>query len=153
MRQLSIETGKLSEKLHGYVVDKCGKDGRNLYGVECESTAKVIELGNGEAANNTRKFLFPILSDRSDLRLAACRPQHFATMKGNDAITSRVLRRKSKRFWYFSLAIVLLLILAVIIPVAFVFSQRRHPKGLKSTVLVPLYIYPVPGAWEPLHEA
>ncbi|ERF71976.1 hypothetical protein EPUS_07446 [Endocarpon pusillum Z07020] len=74
-------------------------------------------------------------------------------MKGNDAIISQILRRKRKRFWYFSLAIVFLVILAVVLPVAFVFSRRRHPKGLKSTVLVPLYIYPIPGAWEPLHEA
>lgn len=83
----------------------------------------------------------------------AYQPHHFTTMKGNDAVISQILRRKRKRFWYISLAVVFLLILAVVIPVAVVFSRRRHPKGLKSTVLVPLYIYPVPGAWEPLHKA
>ena len=48
--------------------------------------------------------------------------------------------------------IIIAVILAIIIPVAVVFSRRKHSKGLASTVLVPLYIYPDTGAWDPLYE-
>jgi hypothetical protein len=67
----------------------------------------------------------------------------------------RILRRKTKRSrWCLSIAcvVVVVVILAVVIPVAVVFSRRKHSNGLASTVLVPLYIYPDPGAWDPLYE-
>lgn len=44
-------------------------------------------------------------------------------------------------------------ILAVVIPPAVVVTLRKqNSMGPKSKVLVPLYVYPAPGAWEPLEN-
>jgi len=46
-------------------------------------------------------------------------------------------------------------ILAVVIPPAVVVTLRKknnNSMGPKSTVFVPLYVYPAPGAWTPLEE-
>jgi hypothetical protein len=68
---------------------------------------------------------------------------------------NRILRRKTKRSRRcvsIVCVVAAVVILAIVIPVAVVFSRRKHSHGLASTVLVPLYIYPDPGAWDPLYE-
>jgi hypothetical protein len=37
--------------------------------------------------------------------------------------------------------------LAVVVPLTVMFSKKK-PVPPKSTILVPLYVYPVPGAWD-----
>lgn len=68
----------------------------------------------------------------------------------------RVLRRSSRRSrWCITVAVsmVVVAVLVVVITVAVVFSTRRHPRDVATNVLVPLYIYPDPGAWDPLFNA
>jgi ABC-type phosphate transport system permease subunit len=67
----------------------------------------------------------------------------------------RTSRRKSPRFKYLLFAIVVIIVialLAIIIPLV-VLQKERLAKGLKSNVLVPLYIYPAANAWNPLYDA
>jgi hypothetical protein len=41
-------------------------------------------------------------------------------------------------------------ILALVVPLAVMFG-RKHKAPPKVSVLVPLYVYPFPGAWDPLY--
>jgi hypothetical protein len=69
---------------------------------------------------------------------------------------AQVLRRSSKRSKFcitISVAVVVAVLVAIVVPVAVTLSQRRQPRDLSTTVLVPLYLYPDPGAWEPLFDA
>jgi hypothetical protein len=64
--------------------------------------------------------------------------------------------RSSKRFGTRKYLICILLaiaVLAVVIPVAVMFGKKKKASTPKSTVIVPLYVYPTPGAWEPLFTA
>ena len=54
-----------------------------------------------------------------------------------------------KRLWVL-LAIV---VLAIVIPVAVMFGKKKKAAPPKSTILVPLYVYPAPGAWDPVLTA
>jgi hypothetical protein len=68
----------------------------------------------------------------------------------------RTLRRKqSKRSKCLTIAgvILFLVILAIVIPLAVILPRKKQSKGLKSTAIIPLYIYPEAGAWDPLYEA
>jgi hypothetical protein len=62
---------------------------------------------------------------------------------------------KSRRGRIIIGVIVAIAILAIVIPAAVVVSLRKKSEdmGPKSTVFVPLYIYPAPGVWTPLEEA
>nr|OQO24450.1 hypothetical protein B0A51_10169 [Rachicladosporium sp. CCFEE 5018] len=62
-------------------------------------------------------------------------------------------RQRSRKTWVIVAAVLLVVILAVVIPVAVVISRRHHSTGLPSEILLPLYIYPLAGAWEPLYNA
>ncbi|RDL38735.1 uncharacterized protein BP5553_03075 [Venustampulla echinocandica] len=42
-------------------------------------------------------------------------------------------------------------IIVIVVPVAVMFGRKKHIQ--KSSVLVPLYVYPDPGAWDPLYDA
>jgi hypothetical protein len=69
---------------------------------------------------------------------------------------AQVLRRSSKRSRFcitISVAVVVAVLVAIVVPVAVTLSQRRQPRDLSTTILVPLYLYPDPGAWEPLFDA
>ena len=50
-----------------------------------------------------------------------------------------------------------MLLIAIIVGVAVgigvSLSEKKEPRNLPTTVLVPLYIYPNPGAWDPLFRA
>jgi flagellar basal body-associated protein FliL len=74
----------------------------------------------------------------------------------NLVIARRRRNRRIRHLIFIALGI-LLVVLAIAIPVGFVLSRRSASKTvkpqLKATVLVPLYIYPSPGAWDPLFSA
>lgn len=73
-------------------------------------------------------------------------------MKDINRIIAR--QNRSKRTKRIVLAVIgLIIVLAIVIPVAVVISNRHSSKGLVSSVLVPLYIYPSQGAWDPLFNA
>lgn len=65
------------------------------------------------------------------------------------------LQRKTKRSrWRFSIIciIAIMVLIAIIVPVVSVFARRGRSNSLSSTVLLPLYIYPKPAAWDQLYE-
>lgn len=62
-------------------------------------------------------------------------------------------RRPTRRVWLFVSALVGVLALAIIVPLAIVLPRRARNMAPKSSVIVPLYVYPALGAWDPLHEA
>lgn len=53
---------------------------------------------------------------------------------------------------YILWTLLIIAILALVLPLAIMFG-RKNRKSPPSTVLVPLYIYPDPGAWDPLFTA
>jgi hypothetical protein len=62
----------------------------------------------------------------------------------------REMVSKSKCLWGL---VALAVILAIAIPPAVVVTLRkRNAMGPKSAVFIPLYVYPAPGAWEPLED-
>jgi hypothetical protein len=44
-------------------------------------------------------------------------------------------------------------VLAIVVPVTVMFSKKKRSAPPKSSILVPLYVYPAPGAWDPLFTA
>ena len=71
-------------------------------------------------------------------------------------ITSQHTKRKStasgqRRHLLWGLLAITLL--AIIVPTAVMFSKKKKTAPPKSSILVPLYVYPAPGAWEPLFTA
>ncbi|CZT07757.1 related to cell surface spherulin 4-like protein [Rhynchosporium agropyri] len=57
--------------------------------------------------------------------------------------------------WILSLLVSLVVITAIVVPIAVMFGRKKNSSGPapRSAVLVPLYVYPDPGAWDPLFEA
>ncbi|RMZ75832.1 hypothetical protein DV737_g5105, partial [Chaetothyriales sp. CBS 132003] len=49
--------------------------------------------------------------------------------------------------------VVIAALLILIIPLAIILPRKGQPKGLASSVLLPLYIYPSSSAWDPLYKA
>jgi hypothetical protein len=45
-----------------------------------------------------------------------------------------------------------MLIAVIVIPTAVTLTRSQDFYGSPITVLVPLYVYPNPGAWEPLYD-
>jgi hypothetical protein len=73
-------------------------------------------------------------------------------MEGLDTIEKR--RKKVNRLRIISLAILGTVIIALAIAIPLVTRSHKKPViGIKSNVLVPLYIYPASGAWDPLFSA
>lgn len=48
--------------------------------------------------------------------------------------------------------IIVIAVVVIIAPLAVILAMSKVSLP-KSAILVPLYVYPAPGAWEPLHEA
>jgi hypothetical protein len=49
--------------------------------------------------------------------------------------------------------VLVIAILAAVIPAVVVVTlQKRNSMGPKSAVLLPLYVYPAPGTWDPLMD-
>jgi len=74
-------------------------------------------------------------------------------MDGKEDRDSRVLPRNSKRWRLFAIifALASAALVALIVPLAVILPRPKYPKSFKSTVIVPLYIYPENGSsWDPL---
>jgi len=72
-------------------------------------------------------------------------------MEANNRIYAR--GRRSKKFRYITIGVVIFIVLLiVIIPIAVLVPKSRSTKGLTSNIILPLYIYPLNGAWDPLYE-
>ena len=61
---------------------------------------------------------------------------------------------RTKRFRFFVAFLTITVILAITIPLAAFFIKRQQHRTMapRSNLLVPLYVYPAPGAWSPLHD-
>ncbi|KAK4580546.1 hypothetical protein LTR86_000749 [Recurvomyces mirabilis] len=57
-------------------------------------------------------------------------------------------RRRSRRTWFAVSIVAVLVILAIAVPLAVILPRRIH--GLPTAVILPLYSYPLGGAWDPL---
>jgi hypothetical protein len=63
---------------------------------------------------------------------------------------SKVPSSRKYLLWTFFGVIVTL---AIVIPTAVMFGKKKKASPPKATLLVPLYVYPAPGAWDPLFTA
>lgn len=59
-------------------------------------------------------------------------------------------RRRTQK--YLLWALLTIAVIAIVVPVSVMFGRRKK-SAPKSTILVPLYVYPAPGAWDPLFAA
>lgn len=76
----------------------------------------------------------------------------YASMRSQKHVRGVAVSR-SKLKWMIWALITLIAILAIAISPAVVATLRKeNAMGPKSTVLIPLYIYPGPGAWTPLEN-
>lgn len=62
-------------------------------------------------------------------------------------------RGRRNKWLAIACAIAVVVVLVVVIVPCAVILPKRNRGALRSNVLVPLYIYPVPGAWDPLYDA
>jgi flagellar basal body-associated protein FliL len=62
-------------------------------------------------------------------------------------------KQRSRRFWIIVAIAVLVVLIVIIVPTAVILSGRHKSTGLASSILLPLYIYPLGNAWEPLYNA
>jgi len=62
-------------------------------------------------------------------------------------------KQRSRRFWIIVAVAVLVVIIVIVVPIAVIFSGRHKSTGLASSILLPLYIYPLDDAWAPLYDA
>ncbi|RMD42867.1 hypothetical protein DV735_g2291, partial [Chaetothyriales sp. CBS 134920] len=69
---------------------------------------------------------------------------------------AHLLYKQTTRSRWRRIAIIVVVVIAalcaLIIPLAVVLPGKGRPHGEPSSVLLPLYVYPSPGAWDPLHE-
>ena len=71
-------------------------------------------------------------------------------------VTSQHTKRKStasgqRRYLFWALFAIT--VLSIVVPAAVMVSKRKKSTPPKASVLVPLYVYPSPGTWEPLFTA
>ncbi|RDW86668.1 spherulation-specific family 4 protein [Aspergillus mulundensis] len=59
---------------------------------------------------------------------------------------------RSRRSRFIAAALVFVAILAIVLPTSIIVTRRKdhNNMGPKAKVFVPLYVYPAPGAWDPL---
>ena len=65
-------------------------------------------------------------------------------------------KQRSRRFWIIVSIVVLVVLVVIIVPTAVILSGRQSSKGLASSLILPLYIYPLAEdghAWQPLYNA
>jgi Spherulation-specific family 4 len=68
----------------------------------------------------------------------------------------RILRRSKRRSKCCITGVVAVLtvvVVAVVVAAAVTMTRKNHARDLDTTLLVPLYIYPDPGSWDPLFES
>jgi len=63
---------------------------------------------------------------------------------------SKATHNRKYRLW---IAFAVIIVLAIVIPIAIMFGKKKKTAVPRSGVLVPLYVYPSPGAWDPLYNA
>jgi hypothetical protein len=74
-------------------------------------------------------------------------------MEGIHSIEKRQKRSRTLR-WIIAGIVILAVIVAVVVPVGIIVSKKKPAvKGIASTIIVPLYIYPNATAWDPLYKA
>lgn len=68
---------------------------------------------------------------------------------------SKLSPQRRPRWLYILLGLLLLIIIIVIVvPLAVILPRKHHHHGTKSTILLPLYIYPETSTtWSPLYDA
>lgn len=117
-------------------------------------------------------FLYSLSLLYFDLTLPSARPdiQHISftivgewvpveVMEASSKMRNRQRTASQKCCLYSIIALVLILIILVIaIPVAVLLPKKNHVveytgPGVSTSVIVPLYIYPGDGSWDPLYEA
>lgn len=54
--------------------------------------------------------------------------------------------------WLISI-LLLIVVVVIVVPIAVMFGRKKNGAAPRSEVLVPLYVYPSEGAWDPLFEA
>lgn len=62
-------------------------------------------------------------------------------------------KQRSQRFWIILSIVVLVVLIVIIVPTAVILSGRHSSNGLASSILLPLYIYPLGDRWQPLYDA
>ena len=60
---------------------------------------------------------------------------------------------RSRRFKIILAAVVIVVLLLIIIPLAVVLPKRKKSTHPICSILLPLYIYPADGAWDPIFQA
>jgi hypothetical protein len=72
-------------------------------------------------------------------------------MEASDDIYSRANR--SKRFKWLGIGVIAaIIIIIIVVPIVVLVPRAANSKLHQSNVILPLYIYPLPGAWDPLYE-
>ena len=80
-------------------------------------------------------------------------PEPRSSEYGNARQSRRSCKSKICGVPLWILSIVLLVVVtAIVVPIAVMFGRKKNNTP-RSDVLVPLYVYPSPGAWDPLFEA
>lgn len=54
--------------------------------------------------------------------------------------------------WVLSIVLLVAVVVVIVVPIAVMFGKKKDGSP-RSEVLVPLYVYPAPGAWDPLFQA
>jgi hypothetical protein len=70
-----------------------------------------------------------------------------------DALTHHASRKCPSRQALYLILFFLLNVLLFAIPVVADFGNKLQAMAPRTGMLIPLYIYPVPGAWDPLYAA
>jgi hypothetical protein len=89
------------------------------------------------------------------VKLSRCPANILPSLSDMEA-PDRILRRSSRRSTCritIAVAAVAAIVVAVAVAVAVTFTEKKQPRDPATTILVPLYIYPDPGSWDPLFEA
>jgi flagellar basal body-associated protein FliL len=69
-------------------------------------------------------------------------------MRRRNSTKANLSSKRSSIRRYLLWVLLAILILAIVIPVAVMFGKKKKAAPPKSTILVPLYVYPAPGAWD-----
>ena len=74
-------------------------------------------------------------------------------MRARHPRASRGSKATYNRKYGLWIAFAVIIVLAIVIPIAIMFGKKKKTAVPRSGVLVPLYVYPSPGAWDPLYNA
>jgi len=80
-------------------------------------------------------------------------PSIYDQMKSSNTTQADKSSKRSCKRRYLLWALLAILVLAIVIPIAIMFGKKKKASLPKSAILVPLYVYPAQGAWDPLITA